>query len=284
MSIKSKNTNGTFALFTFSLLFGALFSLSAAPIKIVAAENCYGDVAAEVGGPMVEVVSIMNNPNQDPHEFQSDAATARAVAEADVIIENGLGYDSWMQKLLAASGKKKFLVITVADLVNAKSGANPHLWYDPSTMLMLAKKIAEALHKPEAAAAFLESMKPLQEKIASLRLKTNGMKVTATEPVFNYMASALGMEMLNEGYQQAIMNETEPTFQQTVAIEQSLRTKTARFLFSNSQVSNAATTRLLAIATKAGVPIISVTETQPPTEKSYVHWMLSELQKIEKTF
>lgn len=271
----------------YSLLFALFFlgsfcQLMATPLKIVAAENCYGGVVAQIAGPTAEVLSIMSNPNQDPHEFQSDAATARAVAEADIVIENGLGYDAWMEKLLAIPGKKKRLQIVIADLIHANKGANPHLWYDPSTMTALAKKLAEVLNKPEAAAAFLESMKPLHEKIASLRSKTNGIKVTATEPIFNYMAAALGFEMLNEGYQQAIMNETEPTFQQTVAMEQSLITKRARLLFNNSQVNNAATMRLLTLATKAGVPIVPVTEMQPLTEKSYVAWMLSELEKIER--
>lgn len=268
-------------LFLLTFFLGVLAPLNAALIKVVAAENCYGGVAAQIAGPTAEVVSIMSNPNQDPHEFQSDAATARAVAEADLIIENGLGYDTWMEKLLGIPGKKNRLVITVAELMHAKKGDNPHLWYNPATMPALAKKVAEVLHKPEAETTFLESMKPLMEKITSLRTKTNGMKVTATESVFNYMAVALGFEILNEGYQQAIMNETEPTFQQIVAMEQSLTTKTARLLFNNSQVSNAATTRLLALATKAGVPIIPVAETQPLTEKSYVSWMLSQLEKIE---
>ncbi|MBX9742197.1 MAG: zinc ABC transporter substrate-binding protein [Chthoniobacterales bacterium] len=283
-----RNQNNNFSIlisvkfFLFALFFGALLPLKAAPLKIVAAENCYGEVAQQIAGPTAEVLSIMSNPNQDPHEFQSDAATARAVAQADIIIENGIGYDSWMEKLLGIPGKKSRLVIIIAELMHARKGDNPHLWYNPSTMPALAKKLAEVLNKPEAEAVFLESMKPLYEKIASLRTKTNGVKVTATEPVFNYMATALGLEILNEGYQQAIMNETEPTFQQTVAMEKSLLTKTARLLFNNIQASNASTTRLLTIAKKQDVPIIAVTETQPLTEKNYVTWMLSELEKIDR--
>lgn len=268
--------------FLLSLFFGVLSQLSAAPLKIVAAENCYGGVAAQIAGPTAEVVSIMSNPNQDPHGFQSDAATARAIAEADIVIENGLGYDGWMEKLLKIPGKKGRQVIIMADLLHANKAANPHLWYDPSTMPALAKKLAEILHKPEAEVAFLESMKPLAEKIVALRAKTNGIKVTATEPIFNYMATALGLEMLNEGYQKAIMNEIEPTFQETVTMEESLTTKKARLLFSNSQVTTMATTRILTLAAKVGVPIIPITETQPLTEKSYVSWMLSELEKIER--
>jgi zinc/manganese transport system substrate-binding protein len=267
----------------FLLFFCTLVALrcSAAPLKIVAAENFYGTVAQEIAGSAATVVSIMSNPNQDPHEFQSDAITAKAIADADIIIYNGLGYDTWMEKLLSVPGKKERLVINVADLVHAKKGANPHLWYDPKTMPALTARLAEVLKRPEANVAFLESMKPLREKIVTLRTKTEGMKVTATEPVFGYMALALGFEMLNEEYQWAIMNDTTPTFQQTVAMEKSLSTKTARLLFSNSQASNAATVRLLTIADQAGTPIINITETEPPADKSYVAWMLSELEKID---
>ncbi len=255
---------------------------SAAPIKIVAAENFYGITAQEIAGSSATVLSIMSNPNQDPHEFQSDAKTAKAIADANIIIYNGLGYDAWMEKLLGVPGKKERLVINVSELVHAKKGANPHLWYDPQTMIALAARLTEVLKRPEANVAFSESMKPLTEKIAALRTKTKGMKVTATEPLFSYMAFGLGFQMLNEEYQWAIMNDTTPTFQQTVAMEKSLSTKTARLLFNNSQASNNATTRLLGIALHAGIPIITITETEPPSEKSYVTWMLSELEKIEK--
>lgn len=277
---KNRVNREILGLFLFFLV-GSLFQVSATPLKIVAAENFYGNVAKQVAGPSAEVLSIMSNPNQDPHEFQSNAATAKAVADADIIVYNGLGYDSWMEKLLSVPGKKERLIISAAELMRAKAGANPHLWYDPATMRALATRLAEVLRRPEAGVSFLESMKPLYEKIAMLRSKTNGMNVTATEPIFYYMASALGLKMLNEGYQQAIMNDAEPTFQQTVAMEKSLATKTVRLLFNNSQASNAGTTRLLKIAAENGIPIITVTETEPLDQKSYVTWMLSELEEIE---
>lgn len=268
-----------FFLLILLFLFETTFQLTAASPKIVAAENFYGNVAKQIAGPSAEVFSIMSNPEQDPHEFQSNAATAKAVADADIIIENGLGYDSWMEKLLSIPGKKTRLVINVAELMHAKTGANPHLWYDPATMPALATKLASVLKQPDA--SFLKSMKVLHEKIAMLRSKTDGMKVTATEPIFYYMAHALGFQMLNEGYQQAIMNETEPTFEQTIAIEKSLSTKTARLFFYNTQTTNASTTRLLRMATQAGVPIVPITEMEPLHEKDYVAWMLSTLEKIE---
>jgi len=254
--------------------------LRAEPLTIVAAENFYGGVASQVAGSSAQVVSIMSNPNQDPHEFQTDVKTAKAVADADIVIYSGLGYDTWMEKLLSAQGKTGRVVIKVSDLIGAKDGANPHIWYDPQTMPALVAKLAELLKKPEAVAAFDDSMKPLLHKITELRHKTQGMQVTATEPVFGNMATALGFTMLNNDYQIAVMNDTEPSFADTVAFEKSLSSKTAKILFYNAQVSDPSTQRMQEMARKNGVPVVGVTETQPSNAKNYVDWMLSELQAV----
>lgn len=103
-------------------------------INIVAAENFYGGVAHQIAGESANITSILNNPNQDPHEFTTDGATAKAVADADIVIYSGIGYDNWMGKLIAVPGKPGRVVIVVADLIGAKAGDNPHIWYDPRTM------------------------------------------------------------------------------------------------------------------------------------------------------
>jgi zinc/manganese transport system substrate-binding protein len=255
--------------------------LQTKPLQIVAAENFYGSVAQQIAGSSATVVSIMSNPNQDPHEFQSDAKTAKVVADADIIIYNGLGYDTWMEKLLGAGKNPSRIIINVAQLVGAKKGANPHLWYDPNTMPALAAKLALVLKKPEAEVAFSVTMKPLFEKIAALKTKTAGVKVTATEPVFGYMASTLGFQMLNEGYQWAIMNDATPSFQETVNFEKSLTSNTAKLLFQNSQTMNPSTQQMITIAQEHRIPVIGITETQPASAKTYVDWMLLQLEKIE---
>jgi len=263
---------------------GGLFGVALAadePLRVVAAENFYGGVAQEVL-PDAKVTSILSNPNQDPHSFQTDAATAKEVAEADIVIYSGLGYDSWMDRLLQVDGKKDRKVIVVADLIGAKDGANPHIWYNPETMPTLVKRLGELGASAEQIAAFDKSMQPLREKIASLREKTNGMKVTATEPVFGYMATALGFDMLNADYQLAVMNDAEPSFAETAAFEKSLQTKEAKLLFYNSQVTDPSTERMQSIAKTNGVPVIGVTETQPPNADSYVDWMLYELNALGK--
>jgi len=261
-----------------------------ADIKIVAAENFYGGVAHEIAGDSVSVISIMSNPNQDPHEFTSDAATAKAVADADVVIYNGLGYDGWMDKLLGVEGKPERIVIRVADLIGAKDGDNPHIWYDPRTMPALADKLYSILSTRDVSheslvfgrvQVFKDAMKTVTDEIDTIKSHHGGTTVTATEPVFGYMSGALGFKMLNYDFQVNVMNDTEPSAAQTAAFEKSLHSHTAKLLFYNSQVTDPTTERLKAIAQQAGVPIVGVTETQPREFKTYAAWMTHELEAVD---
>ena len=275
-----------FALFSLSFIGNATSASenlkhSPGPIRIVAAENFYGNIAQQVGGQNVTVVSIMNNPNQDPHEFQPSAATAKDVADADIVIKNGAGYDSWMDKLIATKGKTNRVVIDVASFTKTETRKNPHFWYNPETMVLLAEKLAEVLNMPSAAKIFDEQMKPLFEKITFLRTQYPKLSVTATEPLFTPMAKALGWEMLHENYQWAIMNETEPSFQEIVDYQESLKNRKVSLLFYNSQVANPSTLELQRLAEKNHIPVIGVTELQPSCAPTYQSWMLSQLITIE---
>jgi len=268
-----------------------VFAAQAGEIKIVAAENFYGGIAQQIAGPDAEVSSILSNPNQDPHEFTTDASTAKAVADADIVIYSGIGYDSWMEKLLGTPGKPDRVVICVATLIGAKDGDNPHIWYDPRTMPALVDKLATVLKARAGgtglppydsnAQNFKNAMKPELDKIAAIKAANAGTTVTATEPVFGYMTSALGFKMLNYDFQVNVMNDAEPSAAQTAAFEKSLTTHTARILFYNSQVTDPTTDRIKKIAQQAGVPIVGVTETQPPDQKTYADWMLHELAAVE---
>jgi zinc/manganese transport system substrate-binding protein len=261
-----------------------------AEFRIVCAENFYGSVAHEIAGDAATVTSILSNPNQDPHEFTTDAATAKQVADADVIIYSGLGYDDWMEKLLASGGKDTRIVIRVADLIGAKNGDNPHIWYDPRTMPALADKLYNILsgqfvNQESAffgrAEVFKSKMKDAQDTIDAIKAKYAGTTVTATEPVFGYMAGALGFKMLNYEFQLNIMNDTEPTAGQTADFEKCLTTHAAKVLFYNSQVTDPTTERLKKLAQQAGVPIVGVTETQPTEFKTYSDWMNHELEAVQ---
>jgi zinc/manganese transport system substrate-binding protein len=260
----------------------------AAPINLVAAENFYGDIARQIGGDNLSVTSILSNPDQDPHEFEASASTARAIANSELAIFNGADYDPWMTKLLSASPSATRIVIEVAPLVHKKPGDNPHLWYLPSAGPAVADALATALSKldpahassyREGAAAFARSLDPLRAKIAELRANHAGTPVTATEPVFGYMADAIGLKMRNAKFQLAIMNDTEPSAADIAAFEKDLRTHAVKVLFYNNQTEEPLTQRMKALAQSSGVPVVGVSETEP-TGKTYQEWMLSQLDDL----
>jgi zinc/manganese transport system substrate-binding protein len=262
----------------------------AAVLSVVAAENFYGDVAGQIGGSDVAVTSILSNPDVDPHLFEASPSVARAVAGARIVIANGIEYDPWVQSLLSASRRKGQTVIVVADLVGRKPGDNPHIWYEPKTMLALARALAQAFaaedpaHAPAYASRlrqFEASITPIESKIASLHMKLAGTKVTATEPVFGYMFAALGMEVLNRSFQVAVMNNTEPSASDVAAFENDLRSRRVALLVYNSQASDPIAERMERIAGEAGVPVVGASETEPPG-MTYQAWMLSELDAVSR--
>jgi zinc/manganese transport system substrate-binding protein len=260
------------------------------PALVVAAENFYGDVAAQVADGNVTVVSILNNPSQDPHLFEASPSTGRLIANAKIVIYNGAGYDAWMAKLLSTSRNAARQVIVAADLVHRSASDNPHVWYDPHTMPAVAKTIASALEAADPSRksdyesslqAFLASLEPLTNKIAEMRRRYAGTEVTATEPVFGYMADALGLKMRNERFQLAVMNNTEPRPSDVVAFEQDLKQRNVKALIYNSQTTDAAVRRLLSLARASRVPVVGVTETEPPGVK-YQDWMMRQLEALDQ--
>ncbi len=260
-----------------------------API-VVAAENFYGDLARQIAGPGVIIISILINPNQDPHDFEASPSTARLVADANLVIYNGADYDPWIETLLKASKSANRRTIVAADLMDRKSGDNPHLWYDPATMPVVAKAIAGELERadPGHAAdydahleAFLTSLQPMNDRIAQMRGKFAGTEVTATEPVFGYMAEALGFKMRNQRFQIAVMNGTEPSAADVAALEDDLRSHRVKVLFYNNQATDDLTARLRKVAKDSKVSIVGVSETAP-AGMVFQDWMSGQLDAIDK--
>ena len=274
------------------LAFGAAAPAHAAEgqIAVVAAENFYGDIARQIGGDRVAVVSIMNNPDQDPHLFETTPSIVRQLAAAQIVILNGANYDPWMDKLLAATPRTGRMVISAAQLTGRKPGDNPHLWYDPVTMPAVATALAEALAKADSAHALdytarlkttLAALGRITQRVTQLKAKHVGTAVTATEPVFGPMAEALGLTMRNQRFQLAMMNDTEPSARDMAAFESDLKERKVKVLIYNSQVSEKLTERLRDIAYKAKVPVVGVTETMP-ANTSFQDWVLSELDALDK--
>ncbi|MER9731236.1 zinc ABC transporter substrate-binding protein [Mesorhizobium sp. M0217] len=259
-------------------------------LTIVAAENFYGDLARQIGGSNVTVTSILANPDDDPHLFETSPSTARTIADAKIVIYNGADYDPWMDKLLSASTAKDRTTIVAADLIGKKSGDNPHLWYDPATLPAIAKALsadlakrdpANAVHYEANLKAFQTSLEAIDKEIADVKNTYAGTEVTATEPVFGYMAEALGLKMLNYDFQVALMNDAEPSATQVAAFENSLKDGSAKILFYNSQVTDEATTRLLDIARQNKVTVIGVTETEPAGQTIQT-WFRGQIDAVQK--
>ena len=260
-----------------------------AELSIVAAENVYGDVARQIGGAHVSVVSILSNPDQDPHLFEASPSVARNLSAAALVVINGLDYDPWAAKLLDAARNAKRRVIVVGDLAGKRSGDNPHIWYDPAVMLALANAVAAALGQSDPAhaadyaanlAAFQRSVAPVTARIAALRTRLAGVPATATEPVFGAMFDALGMTVRNQAFQLAVMNNTEPSASDIVAFERDLRTRQVKLLVYNSQATDSVAARMVRLARASQVPVVAVTETEP-AGKQYQAWMLAELDAVD---
>jgi zinc/manganese transport system substrate-binding protein len=279
-----------FAVAAAFVAFASFPAVAAEPIHIVAAENFYGDIAQQIGGPTVKVTSILSNPDTDPHLFEASPSVARSLSGAQIVIYNGIDYDPWMADLLSASKAPDRKSIVVADLIGKKSGDNPHIWYDPATMVALARAMKDALVAADPAnqaeyekrlTAFEDTLKPVQDKIGELKRRSAGVPVTATEPVFGYMFDALGMVVRNEPFQLAVMNDTEPSPSQIAAFEDDLKAGKVKLLVYNSQASDPLAERMLKLARAAKIPVVGATETEPPGS-TYQAWMTKELVAVDK--
>jgi zinc/manganese transport system substrate-binding protein len=260
------------------------------PIKIVAAENFYGDLAAQIGGASVTVTSILSSPDQDPHLFEASPETAKALSNAKIVVVNGVDYDPWMEKLLKAHKAPGRKEIVVGTLVGRKAGENPHLWYDPASMKAAAKALVVDLvavdpaHKADYEAGqtrFLDSLKPLDDKIAAMRKSYAGQPVTASEPVFGYQAGLIGLKVHNEKYALAVMNNAEPTASEVAGFENDLKGHRVKVMLYNAQASEPSVQRLVQMAKDNNIPVVGVSETEPP-DTSYQVWMLGQLDALDK--
>jgi zinc/manganese transport system substrate-binding protein len=268
-------------------------TLSSGPaLPVLGTENFYGDLLAQIGGSRVTVSSLLNDPTADPHEFEASPQVAKIVADAKLVIVNDIGYDDFMQKLLAASAKPDRVVINVKDVLGVKDDVNAHVWYDPQTMPKVADAATTALSTldPQNAAYFaaqkvkyLAALKPMTDKIAVLKAKYSGAPVAFTEPVAEYLTDAIGLVVKTpEGFMRAIEQGTDPAPADVAAERDLLTGKNVRALLYNSQVTSPLTASIRALAEANGVPVVGVAETIPPEFKTFQDWMLSQLDALEK--
>ena len=264
-----------------------------AVINAIGAENEYANVLSQIGGRYVHVSSILSNPNTDPHTFEASPSVAREVSAAELIVQNGVGYDTFMNTIESASPNPKRKVIVVQNVLGLPdSTPNPHLWYSPTTMPAAAKAMASDLSalQPSHAAyfqanlkAFDSSLTPWLDAIAQFKAQYGGTAVATTEPVADYMLQAMGADNLTPfQFQANIMNGVDPS-PQDVALENGFFTghKVKVFVY-NQQVVDALTTSIRLNALKNGVPVVGVYETMPTPGFDYQSWMLAEVRALEK--
>jgi zinc/manganese transport system substrate-binding protein len=258
-------------------------------LGVVAGENFWGDIAAQIGGSQVKVTSIITDPNTDPHEFESNVQDAAAIQDAKVVIINGAGYDDFMAKLIAAGGSTNHSDITVADLVGATSDSNPHLWYNPDYVTKAAQAIESefAKQRPNDAktfranlATFLKGEQQVRDVIAQIKAKYAGTKVSYTEPVPGYLVDAAGLVLgTPASFTRALEDGRDPSPADSAAFENALKSHTVQVLLYNNQVTDSETTRLKALATSGGVPVVGVSETLPPNE-DFQTWQASQARAL----
>ena len=264
---------------------------SSKPIVAVGAENEYADVISQIGGQYVKASAILSNPNTDPHTFEASPSVAQTVSAAKLIVQNGVGYDDFMEKIESASPSSSRKVISAQQLLGLPdSTPNPHLWYKPQTMPAVAKAVAGELSALQPAHAayfkanekrFEESLQPWLKSLEEFSTRYPNTTVATTEPVSDYMLEAAGIENLTPFSMQAdIMNGNDPAPQAIARQNALFANRQVKAFVYNQQVTDTLTEGFLKAAAKAGVPVVGVYETMP-LGYTYQSWMKAEVKALE---
>jgi zinc/manganese transport system substrate-binding protein len=263
---------------------------SGSPLRVVAAENFYGDIVRQLGGSAVSVSSILSNPNVDPHEYQANVQAGLAVSQARLVIENGGGYDSWMDKMLEAAPEDRRLLLKSFDLAPTRLPDNEHVWYSFADILALARAITadlKLLDQRDAALfssnlqVFTASLQPLQQKIAGLQARYHGTPVGLTETIYLYQTQLMGLAVLTpEAFARAVAQGTDPPTDAVIAATDQITQRQIRVLIYNAQTVTPVVTHLEDLARAQGIALVAVSETMPPGT-AYQSWMMDQLIHLQ---
>jgi len=260
-------------------------------INVVAAENFYGNIAAQLGGEKVNVTSILSDPKVDWHEYASNVDDARAVAAADLVIENGGGYDGWMDTLLSASPSASRVLLKGFDIAPRKLPDSERVWYDVDDVQAIAQAVTETLKELDPVNAgyysrklqtFRDSLTRVRQKILHMNERWRGTPVGLTETMLMYMAKSIGLSVLTPfDFQKAVSEGSDPPPATVAAVENQVKERKIKLLAYSEQTVSAVTARLQDEARAAGIPVVPVTETLPSV-LNYQNWILSELEVFER--
>ena len=262
-------------------------------IQIVAAENFWGSIAAQLGGDHVKVTSIISNPDADPHDYEPTAADARTVAGAQFTIVNGIGYDAWADKLLAANPTDGRTDLKVGDLVGIQPGGNPHRWYSPANVRQVIDQItndyksldpADAADFDKLKTTFVDqTLAPYNQLITDIKTKYAGTPIGASESIVSPLAEGLGLKMLTpDTFLSAISEGTDPTARDKSLSDQQIAGKQIKIYVYNSQNSTPDVAAQVKAAEAKGIPVATVTETPTPAGVSFQDWQVRQLQGIQQ--
>jgi zinc/manganese transport system substrate-binding protein len=264
-----------------------------AGIRVVATENFWGSIASQLAGSKGHVQSIIVNPASDPHTYEPTAADARALATAQLVIANGIGYDPWTPKLLAANPAPGRTVLTVGDLLGLKEGDNPHRWYDPANVETVANTITADLKRldPHDAGYFTAQLSAFEtqrlaryhELIASIKSRYTGVPVGASESIFALLSPSLGLDLITPySFMKAISEGTEVSAGDTATTQAQIRNRRIKVWIYNSQNATPAIQQLNTLARQHGIPIATVTETLTPASTTFQDWQAGQLEGIAR--
>jgi zinc/manganese transport system substrate-binding protein len=260
-------------------------------LQVVAAENVWGSIAAQLGGSRFHVTSVITSPATDPHDYEPTAADARTIAGARMVIVNGIGYDPWAQKLLAANPVPGRIVLNVGDLVGIKPGGNPHRWYSPTDVQRMIDGIVQDFDKldPKNSGYFAQQksrfetngLAQYKQLIAAIKRKYHGVPVGASESIFAPLAQALGLKLLTPPkFLKAISEGAEPTAADKTTIDRQIAQGQVKVWVYNSQNSTPDVKRITDAAGKHGIPVTTITETLVPASASFQEWQSRQLQAL----
>jgi zinc/manganese transport system substrate-binding protein len=270
--------------------FSPATSASGSPLRVVAAENFYGDIARQLGGKAVSVSSILSNPNVDPHEYQANVQAGLAVSQASLVIENAGGYDSWMDKMLEAAPESHRLLLKSFDLAPTRLPTNEHVWYSLADISALAQAITADLTQLDRAdtalfsrnlQAFTASLQPLQHKMAELEARYHGTPVGLTETIYLYQTQPMGLHVLTpDAFARAVAQGNDPPVDAVIAATDQITQHAIRVLIYNEQTVTPVVTHLEDLARAQGIPLVAVSETMPPGA-TYQSWMMDQLVRLQ---
>ena len=262
-----------------------------ATIRIVAAESVWGDIAGSIAGARAEVRSIIASPAVDPHAYDPTASNARALADANLVIVNGIGYDTWAEDSLEASPSRSRVTVDVGSVLGLETGANPHQWYAPGSVRRVVHALADALARldPDHRAGYLArarsflhtTLRTYNALRREISHRYSGVAVGYSESIFEPLGASLGLHLATPAsLPRAITEGTEPTAADIrTAMRQASHHDIAVWVV-NAQNMTPEIQRITDAATAAEVPVVAITETPSPVSASFAEWQTRQLRAL----